>query len=306
MLTGSILILVMLLTYCLYRRLSRYRYRTGGWRKQPPAEYSTTFPRHPPKPDWVRQEIIRLKALMPHDGCRTIAQTFNRRYAEKRQMSVGKTLVSYTIRNHQYDIQVLRRQLKHQRPRTVPKHLIWGADLTYFTDEAGQPRPVLGIVEHHSRTCLKLEVLRTKASTTLLRCLLDAIDAIGQKPRYLRTDNEAVFTSSLFRLGLWLLGIRQQRTEAGCPWQNGRIERFFGTLKRKARDLVFISKDTLPQELHVFRFWYNHIRPHQYLDGQTPAEAYRGGGRIGVQYRKKPDWFEAWDGRLTGYWHQPG
>ena len=32
----------------------------------------------------------------------------------------------------------------------------------------------------------------------------------------------------------------------------------------------------------------------------------RGGGRIGGQYRKTPDWFEAWDGRLTGYWYQPG
>jgi len=69
MLTGSILILVLLLTYCLYRRLKRNH--MVGWRKQRPAEDTTAFPRHPPKPAWVRQEIIRLKALMPHDGCRT-------------------------------------------------------------------------------------------------------------------------------------------------------------------------------------------------------------------------------------------
>ena len=31
MLTGSILILVMLLIYCLYRRLRQYRYRHVGW-----------------------------------------------------------------------------------------------------------------------------------------------------------------------------------------------------------------------------------------------------------------------------------
>ena len=108
------------------------------------------------------------------------------------------------MQKHQYDIQVLRRRLKPPRP--VPKHLIWGADLTYFTDESGQQLPVLGIVEHHSRCCLKLEVLRTKASMVLLRCLLDTIETWGHiKPKYLRTDNEAVFTSWLFRLGLWLL-----------------------------------------------------------------------------------------------------
>ena len=33
----------------------------------------------PPKPTWVRDEVIRLKALMPEAGCRTIAHHFNRR-----------------------------------------------------------------------------------------------------------------------------------------------------------------------------------------------------------------------------------
>ena len=38
-------------------------------------------PAHSPaKPPWVRQEIIRLKALMPHTGCRRIADNFNRRF----------------------------------------------------------------------------------------------------------------------------------------------------------------------------------------------------------------------------------
>lgn len=31
-----------------------------------------------PKPTWVRNDIIRLKALMPNAGCRTIAHHFNR------------------------------------------------------------------------------------------------------------------------------------------------------------------------------------------------------------------------------------
>ena len=142
-------------------------------------EKELAFPRHLPKPEWVRKEVIRLKALMPHAGCRAIAHTFNRLYAVKRHMTVGKTYVSYTIQKHQYDIQVLRRKLKHQRPRPVPKHLVWGTDLTYFTDAQGQQQPVLGIVEHHSRGCLKLAVLRTKASITLLRCVFDVIETPG-------------------------------------------------------------------------------------------------------------------------------
>jgi transposase InsO family protein len=53
----------------------------------------------------------------------------------------------------------------------------------------------------------------------LILKLIEAIKRYG-KPRIVRTDNEAVFTSKVFRFAL--LGIRHQRTDPGCPWQNGR------------------------------------------------------------------------------------
>lgn len=148
--------------------------------------------------------------------------------------------------------------------------------------------------------------LKSKASIALLRALLDAIEQHGAKPRYVRTDNEAVFTSRLFRLGLWWLGIKHQRTDRGCPWMNGRIERLFGTLKAKAQGLLF-DADALPEQLRWFRFWYNHVRTHQYLDGRTPYEVLN---RLPVQVNShavpEPAWFEAWNGKLGGYWFGPG
>ena len=44
------------------------------------------------KPDWVVEEIVRLKALMPDAGCRRIADTFNRLHAAPcgdREQDVG-------------------------------------------------------------------------------------------------------------------------------------------------------------------------------------------------------------------------
>src|SRR5690606_1614217 len=147
-----------------------------------------------------------------------IAQAFNRLHEHTRNMTVGKTYAGYTIKHNQYEIQILRRNLKHQRPRSVPPHLIWGMDLTGKTDTQGKQHHILGIVEHHSRVCLRLEALSTTASIMLLRQLLDTIESLGHiKPCYLRTDNEAVFTSGFFRLGLWLLRIKHQRTEIACP-----------------------------------------------------------------------------------------
>jgi len=60
----------------------------------------------------------------------------------------------------------------------------------------------------------------------------------------------------------------------------------------------------LQQELNIFRFWYNHIRPHQYLEGMTPLEEYHGINSHSKKNTKHPAWFEAWDGRLTGFWLQ--
>lgn len=256
--------------------------------------------RHSPqKPEWLKAEIIRLKALMPQAGCRTIADICNRRFAASRKVTVGKTCVYQILQRNQYEIQIMRRTLKHAKPKAVPHNLIWGIDLTGKTDTQGYLHFLFGIIDHGSRALLHLQALHDKTSRTLIACLSEIIRTQG-KPKIIRTDNEAIFTSRTFRLGLKKLGIRHQLTDPGCPWQNGRIERLFGTLKQKLDQWQVAGIAQLNRDLDTFRYWYNHIRPHQNLGGRTPAEAWRG-----IEpYTKSPKeehWFEAWNGLLIGY-----
>jgi len=237
---------------------------------------------------------------MPHSGCRAIEACFNRRFAQSKKMTVGKSFVGYTIKNHLYEIQMLRRDIKKLKPKPVPKNLIWGLDLTGKSDSSGKVHNILGIVEHHSRGCFCLMGLKDKASITLLRCLLDSIEKYG-KPKLIRTDNEAVFTSRLFCFGLKVLGIRHQKTDKGCPWMNGRIERFFGTLKSRLNCWEVDNLAQLNGALGEFKIWYNHVRPHQNLGGRTPAEVWQGID-IYTNKSKQEYWFEAWDGLLTGFY----
>jgi len=256
--------------------------------------------RHSPqKPEWLKHEIIRLKALMPQAGCRSIAGICNRRFAASHKITVGKTFVHQILQRHEYEIQILRRNLKHAQPKIVPRNLIWGIDLTGKTDAQGSLHFLLGILDHGSRALLHLRALHEKTSHVLLACISEVIRAHG-KPKIIRTDNEAIFTSKQFRIGLKMLGIRHQRTDPGCPWQNGRIERLFGTLKQKLDQWQVVGIAQLNRDLDTFRYWYNHIRPHQNLNGKTPAEAWREDN----PYTKSPKhehWFEAWDGLLAGY-----
>jgi putative transposase len=171
---------------------------------------------------------------MADAGCRRIADTFDRRFARpkeiRRRATVGKSFVAETIRKHQYEIAILRRTIKHRVPSPVPSNLVWAMDLTGKVDAMGQVHSILGLLDHGSRALLKLTVLPNKCSWTLLGHLFLAIGKYG-KPMALRTDNESVFVSRLFRTVLCLAGIRHQRADPGCPWQNGRIERLFLTLK---------------------------------------------------------------------------
>lgn len=229
----------------------------------------------PPKPRWVKQEVIRLKALMPQAGCRTVAHTFNRRWRDRRQMTVSKTYVAELCRRHQYLIYEARQKLKHKIPRPMRRNRVWGYDLLVKTDRDGRAHLALAILDHASRACLRLQRLADKSSLRLLQELVQAVKRYG-RPQFLRTDNEAVLVSRWFRLGLWCLGIRQQRIQPGCPWQNGRVERFIGTVKRELAKESIADGNELSMALREIRAWYNHDRPHDHLQGWTPAEVWAG------------------------------
>ena len=160
-----------------------------------------------------------------------MAAQFNRFYSASRCMTVSSSYVHYTVQDNQLAILRKRREIKAQKPSAPLCNAVWGVDMSGKFDTSGKLHMMLGVLDHGSRKALALVALPNKTSWTLLGYLCLAIGRYG-KPIAIRTDNERVFTSGVFQLGLRIAGIRHQRIKAGCPWQNGRIERFFGTLKQ--------------------------------------------------------------------------
>jgi transposase InsO family protein len=250
------------------------------------------------KPQWVIDEVIYLKAVHPFNGGRTIANIFNRRHHAKHDMTVSKTWVYETIKKHRYEIQVLRRHIKHRRPKPVPNNTCWGIDLTTVTDDHRQQHLVFAIIDYGSRRCLCLQPLNNKRSITLVFYLFKTIHHFG-KPKSIKTDNERVFTSRLFKTTLNLFRIKHQRSDIACPWQNGRVERLIGTFKEKISKLFITDQHHLAQLLPDFIFWYNAVRPHQHLGGKTPLETWHRVNVFQKPYQHRHH-FEAWDELLTG------
>ncbi|GHA79681.1 hypothetical protein GCM10009007_20800 [Formosimonas limnophila] len=181
-------------------------------------------------------------------------------------------------------------------------------DLTFYQDAGNVQRCALGIIDHGSRAVVQLKALVNRRSWTLLGYLCLAIGQYGKLKR-LRSDNELVFASWTFKTFLKLVGISHQTIDTHAPWQNGRIERLFGTLKPILRELSIYGNTQFQQTLNEFSLFYNYVRPHQNLGGQTPFEVLRQCGRVKIKNKllskNKPTLISALDGLLTGFYIPP-
>jgi transposase InsO family protein len=221
------------------------------------------------KPEWVKDRVMYLKAHLPQYGCRKIAMQFNQMHADQ-NISVSKSYVYRLLREHSHEIFRMRKEMRNRLPYAKEKNQLWHMDLTTINR-----MQILGVMDSGTRALLTLKCLQTKSTIHILRVLLDTVEHYG-KPTSIRSDNEAVFTSKLMKFTLWILVIKQQTTQIASPWQNGKIERLFGTMKRTFDDLVFPTVLTLEEGLREFRLFYNHIRPHQHLRYNTPANVWEG------------------------------
>jgi hypothetical protein len=99
-------------------------------------------------------------------------------------------------------------------------------------------------------------------------------------PRRIRTDNGAPFASTaiagLSQLSVWWigLGIKPERIEPGKPQQNGRHERMHRTLKKETALHPRAHLRAQQSCFNEFRRIYNHERPHESLNMETPAAVY--------------------------------
>jgi len=98
-------------------------------------------------------------------------------------------------------------------------------------------------------------------------------------PLSIGSDNGGPFSCSralagLSRLSAWWikLGITPVRIHRGCPWENGVHERMHKTLKAETARPPEANMRRQQKRFDEFRSEFNHVRPHDSLDGRRPAE----------------------------------
>jgi transposase InsO family protein len=130
------------------------------------------------------------------------------------------------------------------------------------------------------------EVVEDIQSLTVMFSVLRLFNLIHQRYRFqfqeVLTDNGPEFGSGAqaknkqanpFERMLTELGVKHRYTRPYRPQTNGKVERFWKTLKEDLlEETVFDSLEDFRQELEQYILYYNEIRHHQALDLKTPAE----------------------------------
>ena len=283
----------------LYTRIFSYFKPTKYYKKssQKTKEVYIPFTHPNKKPSWVKEKVLYLKVHLPHDGCRKIAMHFNKMYTD-RDITISKSYVYRILKEHGYEILQLRKEMRTKLPYNKEKNQLWHMDLTSIDKQQ-----IFGMVDSGTRALILLKHLQSKSTIMLIRTLLNAIELYG-KPKAIRSDNELVFTSKLTRAVLYTLGIKHQTTDIASPWQNGKIERLFGTMKQSFMDLVFPTSQSLEEGLKEFRFFYNHVRLHQHLGYNTPANVWDTKPMSTSKTHREIIYYEGLCGNVAGYYYR--
>jgi transposase InsO family protein len=128
---------------------------------------------------------------------------------------------------------------------------------------------VLPVIDDCSRYCLGIRKMEGQTTAEVI-AFLESLFKTHGVPRELLTDNGIEFgcTSKNSEFDNWCKskGIKHIRTRIHKPTTTGKVERHHLTTQN---EISFCRND-----LELFRYRYNHIRPHQSLNMKTPSQIY--------------------------------
>jgi transposase InsO family protein len=155
-------------------------------------------------------------------------------------------------------------------------------DLMYVKREDGDGHfYVLTVLDDHSRMALASTVLEHQTGRVVLEAFRRVINQWGTPSRVL-TDRGTQFIHWRGRTEFQEyveneLGAEHILARAQHPQTLGKIERFHATLRKEAlKRPAYPSHEALQAELDGYHRVYNYQRPHQGLDGLTPADRFYG------------------------------
>jgi putative transposase len=139
---------------------------------------------------------------------------------------------------------------------------------------------LVAFLDDHSRFVVGYGLHASQSTAVVLEVLRAVIAGFGT-PEKVLTDNGTPYVTwrgkSAFKRECEKRGIEQIVASPHRPQKLGKVERFWGTLRCECvATAVFVDLGDARQRIGLFIDCYNFQRPHQGIDGLTPADRFFG------------------------------
>jgi transposase InsO family protein len=258
----------------IHKHLMRYR-RFGedgirsvqGKRKYKPAHNKTS--------EALELCVIELANRYVADGAETLAD----RLQYEHNITLHPTTIYRILKRNNIRYTKYYTATKKRWKKQLFSHQIPGQELqmdTKYPFGWKQGKVIYTIIDDATRWAFVWSYSKANADNTI-----DFVErAIRRAPfmiQKIRTDQGREFTNLMLRKLLKEHNINHRLNTPYCPEENGKIERFHGTLNQKAFRYGFPPSQTIDQmqyRLNLFMHYYNYEKKHRGLGmgGKTPME----------------------------------
>ena len=232
-------------------------------------------PAHNKTPEALEECVIDLARSYPNDGVETLADRLQYEYnTTLNPVTIYRILKRRNIRYGKYHISTKKRWKKQLFAHALP-----GQELqmdTKYPFGYKQGKVIYTIIDDASRWAFVWSYNTANGDNTVdfMQKVLRRVPFPIQK---IRTDQGSEFINGKLKDILADNGIVHRKNTPYCPEENGKIERFHGTLNQKALRYGFSPSDSLDHmqyKLTLFMYYYNYQKKHRGLgmDGLTPIQ----------------------------------
>jgi transposase InsO family protein len=236
----------------------------------------------------VEQRIVGLRAERPDWGARKLAVLLAREGLPVPPATVHRVLLRHGLVRVEDRHPPAVRRFEREQPNQL-----WQMD---FKSPKGWDQPVgpLSVLDDASRYAIALDSTGTTRAKAVRQRLEAAFTSCGV-PDAMLMDHGIPWWNQQSpggwtKLSVWLCrqGIQLYFSGVRHPQTQGKVERFHGALELARRRRGLPEAALRQRWLDDFRHEYNHLRPHEALDMQTPASLWHRSQR--VYQPDPPEW----------------
>ncbi len=197
---------------------------------------------------------------------RNVTKALKLRGVKVSHVAVYKWINKYTALMEQY--------IEKIQPRVSDT---WRADEIWIKVK-GDMKYVFAIMDDETRYWIAQEVAGSKQKHDAAKIFRDAKEIVGKRPNVMITDGLPAYHDAFNRELYTVTNPRSRHVNkiklTGNAWNenNNKMERINGEIRDREKTMRGLKK-VGTKVLPGMQIYHNYIRPHEALDGKTPAEA---------------------------------